>query len=270
MKEKTQYTSGMGEGIHMRPSRVLHKLRNGEVASCIKINTSDPRIVEIVAMSGFDAVWLCNEHVPGDMLNIENQARAAKLHDCDPILRCRRGSYSDHIIGYEMDCVAVIVPHVMNLADAKRVVEMTKFPPVGKRAVDGGNADGAYCMVDFNEYLETANKERFNILQIEDPDVLPDLEAIAELPGVDMLFFGPGDFSVATGKPGQVNDPEIQAIRERVAKVARAAGKHAGTPAGPANMKQLADMGYNFLTCGADIIGINLYAREMLKAYEQI
>ena len=54
---------------------------------------------------------------------------------------------------------------------------MTKFPPLGRRACDGGNADGAYCRVDLADYVANANRERFVIFQIEDPEVLPDLEA---------------------------------------------------------------------------------------------
>ena len=104
------------------------------------------------------------------------------------MVRVPRGSYSDYIKPLEMDATGILVPHIMNLEDAKRVVHMTRFHPAGRRPVDGGNADGFYTGIDFPDYLKQANEQRFVILQIEDPEPLDDLKAIAELEGYDMLF----------------------------------------------------------------------------------
>ena len=102
-----------------------------------------------------------------------------------------------------MDASGIMVPHIMSLEDAKRVVWMTRFHPIGRRPVDGGNADGAYCAVDFVQYLQEANENRFLCVQIEDPEPLDELEAIVKLDGIDIVFFGPGDFSHGIGAPGQ-------------------------------------------------------------------
>ncbi|MBA7592979.1 hypothetical protein ES708_35184 [subsurface metagenome] len=66
-----------------------------------------------------------------------------------------------------------MVPHIMSVEDAKEVIKMTRFHPVGLRPVDGGNNDAAYCTMDFNQYLKQANEQRFVILQIEDPVFAP-------------------------------------------------------------------------------------------------
>lgn len=255
----------------MRPSRVLRKIREGGVASCIKVNASCPRVVEVIAASGIDSVWLGSEHIPSDLIVLENQVRAAKIFDVDAIVRVPRGSYSDYIRGFEMDACGIMVPHVMGLEDAKKVVRMTKFMPVGRRALDGGNADGVYTRIDFNEYLETSARERFVIYQIEDPEPLEELEAIAELEGVDMLFFGPGDFSHAIGKPGEWDAPEILETRKRVANAARNAGKAAGTTTGNAEaLREYADMGYNFLNLGADVVALKSYSDEVVAAFAEL
>jgi len=127
---------------------------------------------------------------------------AAKVHDTDVMVRVARGSYSDHVKPLELDAAGIMVPHVMSLADARRVVSMTRFHPIGRRPVDGGNADGSYCAVDSLTYFREANRERFVCVQIEDPEPLDDLDAIAALDGIDMLFFGPADFSQGIGAPG--------------------------------------------------------------------
>ena len=76
-----------------RRSRLLEKLRRGELASLLKINLSDPRVVEIAGLTGADGVWLCTEHVPGDWLNLENQIRAARIHDVDTLVRVGRSIF---------------------------------------------------------------------------------------------------------------------------------------------------------------------------------
>ncbi len=246
----------------MRKSRVLRKLRNGEVVNSFKTNYTDCRMVEVVAHYGFDCVWLCMEHVPNDLSVVEHAVYAAKAYDCDLLCRVPRGSYSDYIKPLEMDCAGIMVPHVMSLEDAKNVVSMTRFPPMGKRPVDGGNADGFFCNVPFEDYLKQANEERFVILQIEDPEAVENLEAIAELEGYDMLFFGPGDYSVTIGVPGQLRHPEVEKVRRRVADVARKHGKFAGTVGRIDNRQELIDMGYTFINVGSAVGGFNQYVRE--------
>ncbi len=251
----------------MRPSRVLRRIRDGHVARCLKLNTHDPRVTEIFAQAGADALWLCMEHVATTWEQAENQIRAAKLHDTDTILRVARGSYSDYVRGLEIDAAGLMVPHVMGPDDAIAVRDMTKFAPLGRRAVDGGNADALYTKLGLSDYLHQANRERFVCHQIEDPEALDQMEAIAEIDGVDALFFGPGDLSVAMGIPGQINDPAIESARRELAAIARRHGKIAATVCAPDRIGELADMGYNFLSVGADVVGLNQYAERTLAAF---
>lgn len=251
--------------MNFRKSRVLNKLRNDEVVTCTKINFADPRVTEIASMSGFDCLWLDMEHVPTDWASIENQIRSAKIYDVDVMVRVRKGSYSDYLGPLEADAAGIMVPHLISLQEAKEIVKNTRFHPIGFRPVDGGNADGKYCMLDFNEYLEKANKERFITVQIEDVEPLNELEQIAELEGIDMIFFGPGDFSQSIGKPGQMDAPEVIETRKRVAQVSRKAGKYPATVGSPENFQQLVDMGYQFISIGADVVGLANYFKGLLS-----
>lgn len=250
----------------MRESRVLRKLRAGEVVTSFKLNLSDIRAAELVARFGFDVLWTCMEHVPNDWSTIEAQIAAAKVYDVDVVCRVARGSYSDYVRPLEMDATGIMVPHVMSEKDAVSVVSMTKFPPVGRRAVDGGNTDGGFCNVPFLTYLETANRERFTVLQIEDPEALDQLDAIAAVDGYEILLFGPGDFSCALGVPGQTDHPEVRRAREMVVQAAHRHGKFAGTVGSPANRQELIDMGFVFLNVGADVVGLSGYCAEVASA----
>src|SRR6266487_1075440 len=156
--------------VSLRPSRVLQKIRAGKPAFSTKINTGDARIVEIAAMSGFDCIWLDREHCPNDLRAIEEQIRAALMHGADVIVRVARGSYSEHIWPLEMNATGIMVPHLMSAADAQQVARMTKFHPLGRRAMDGGNADGAFAAIPTEQYVKQANEQRFVVCQIEDPE----------------------------------------------------------------------------------------------------
>lgn len=254
--------------MQMRRSKVLEKLRKGEKVSCIKINLSDAKVCEIAALAGFDCVWVDQEHIGQDWSILAAEIWATKAHDTDILVRVPRGAYNNYIKPLELDATGIMVPHILSLADAREIVFHTKFHPVGRRAIDGGNADGGYTGVDFNEYLRQANEQRFVVLQIEDPEPLEELEAIAALPGYDMLFFGPGDFSQGIGAPGVWDHPTLLETRKRVAALARKYGKFAGTVGGPGNLTALNDMGYQFVSVGADVVGLKNYYGELLKSFD--
>ena len=250
--------------ISMRPSRVLRKLRAGEVVLCLKVNLADVRVVEIAGIAGYDCVWADMEHVANDWAVIEQQIWAGKIRDTDVMVRVARGSYSDHVKPLELDAAGIMVPHIMDLADARRVVKMTRFHPVGRRPVDGGNADGAYCAIDALQYFRVANEQRFVCVQIEDPEPLDDLEAIASLDGIDMLFFGPADFSQGIGAPAVWDHPLLIETRRRIAEVCAAHGKYAGTVGSLGNLDALVGMGYRFIGMGADVVGLGEYCKGVM------
>ena len=248
--------------MDMRKSRVLRQMRSGKVATCTKLNLSDPRAAEIAAMCGFDCVWIDLEHVPNSMKDVEDTVRAAKIYDVDVLTRVSKGCYSDIVRPLEGDSTGVMVPHLMSLEEAKQIVYYTKFHPIGRRPIDGGNADGAYCLVSGTDYIRQANEERFTVVQIEDPEPLAELEEICALPGIDMIFFGPADFSQGIGAPNS-SDPRIDETRRLVAATARKHGKFAGTVGGAANFDKLVEMGYTFISVGADVVALSKYWRDI-------
>lgn len=251
--------------MNMRKSRVLRRLRNGEVVVSTKVNLNDPRVVEIAAACGFDVVWLDMEHVPTDWGFIENGIRAAKIHDTDIMVRVEKGSYSTYCKPFEADASGIMVPHVMSKKEAEKIVRTTRFYPLGLRPVDGGNADGQYCLVDFKDYLKQTNEEKFVCIQIEDVEALDELEEIISVEGIDMIFFGPGDFSQSIGKPGDFNAPLLLETRKKIATLCKKHNKVAATVGSPANFQELVDMGYRFISIGADVVALGNYFTSMLK-----
>ncbi|MBQ7097425.1 MAG: aldolase [Clostridia bacterium] len=251
--------------MHLRKSKVLERIKRGETALCTKLNLADPRAAEIAAMCGVDCIWIDMEHVPSDYIDLENMIRAAKLYDVDVLTRVSKGSYNDFIKPLEADSTGIMVPHLMSLEEAKKIVYFTKFHPIGRRPIDGGNADAKFCMVDTADYIKEANEERFVIVQIEDPEPMAELEEICALPGIDMIFFGPADFSQGIGNPAEVFNEETLKARRLVAETARKHGKMAGTVGGTANFKALEEEGFNFISVGADVVALSAYFKDIVN-----
>ena len=120
-------------------------------------------------------------------------------------------------------------------------------------------------MIDANEYMHDANNERFTVVQIEDPEPLDELEEICALPGIDMIFFGPADFSQGIGHPNDFANPNVLDTKKRVAECARRHGKFAGTVGSANNFDELVDMGYTFINTGSDVRALAIYFGDILK-----
>jgi len=252
--------------MNMRKSRVLEKMRNGEVAVSVKLNFADSRIVELAAICNPDCIWIDMEHVPNDNCVVENAVRAAKLYDCDILTRVSKRGYNDFIHPLEADSTGIMIPHLMSLKEAREIVYYTKFYPIGRRPLDGGNADGKFGMMNTLEYMRQANMERFTVVQIEDPEPLPELEEICALEGIDMIFFGPADFSQGIGAPCRFDDSRIHDTRKLIATVARKHGKFAGTTGNCKNIAEYAAMGYNFVNVDADVLALAQGFRLSIEA----
>lgn len=255
--------------MNMRRSKTLELLRKGKTVFSVKINSTDPRVTEIASMMGVPCIWVDLEHTANDYSVLESQIYAAKAYDTDILTRVPRGSYSDYIRPLELDAAGIMVPHIMSVEDAKNVVHMTRFYPLGRRPVDGGNADAKYCNMDQAEYNRQANDQRFLIFQIEDPEAMEQIEEIAKVPGYDMLFFGPGDFSHGIGHSGDMNHPEVRKGFEKVAAAARKYGKFAGTVGSVDNVGERTDMGYQFLNIGSDVVALGKYFKGLAGFVEK-
>jgi 4-hydroxy-2-oxoheptanedioate aldolase len=251
--------------MKISPSRIRKLLHAGQLPTVLKINLSDPRVIEIGALCGVDSVWLCTEHVPNDWLSLENQIRAARIHGIDTLVRVSRGSYSDYIRPLEAGATGIIVPHVASGAEARQIVEWVRFHPIGKRALDGGNIDGQFCLLPLADYIRSSNEDRLVILQIESPEALEQVERIAAVPGFDGLLFGPGDFSHRIGKVGRLDAPEVITARKRVAAAACANGKFAMTAGLIAPFSELVEEGYSLIGVGADVTSLAGAIKQRLQ-----
>jgi 4-hydroxy-2-oxoheptanedioate aldolase len=239
----------------MRHSRIKAKLRRGELAMLVTCHFIDPSIYEMTSLMGFDGIWLDLEHHTTSAETANELMRAARVGASDVIVRPAKGEFLRMGRLLEAGAQGVMYPRCETADEAAEVVRWAKFAPQGQRGIDGANPDNPYCFMPMAPYLTAANEHTLMMVQIESPGAVDQAEAIARVPGVDVLFVGPGDLSVLAGVPFQFNHPIVEDALRRVADAAKRAGKWWGTPCfSPEHGRKLLDMGARLIAHGADII----------------
>lgn len=215
----------------MRPSTVRTRWKQDRCAFGVAALSIDPAISEMISLMGFDFIWMDLEHSWRSLETAGNLMRAARVGAADVLARPAKGEFLRLGRMLEAGATGIMYPRCDHADEAAEVVRWMKFPPVGQRGLDGAGADVPYAALDVAPYVRQANENTWLLVQIEDPQALEQVESIARVPGVDGLFFGPGDFSLHAGIPGQFDHPMLKDAARRVAGAARAAGKVWGMPA---------------------------------------
>ena len=232
----------------------MQKLRSGGFVKVAGVSrVTEPWLIEVIGGIGYDVVWFDMEHRPFGFDKIDPISLACRATGMDLMVRIRKTGYESPMRALEFGANGLMIPHCHSAAEARQWVEWTRFPPLGKRGMDGAGADADYGSADMQEYLKHAREEVFLVLQIEDKEAVECIEDIAAVEGVDLLFIGPGDLSLSYGVPFQFDHPLLQKATERVAEAVRKAGKWWGTTSGTPEAAQRAlDLGARMITAGGD------------------
>ncbi len=232
----------------MRHSRILQTIAAGKVARVATLGTNLPYFPALAAHAGFDAVWVDGEHRAWDARELE--ALIARHHgvDIDCIFRPPTNSKTSLSRLLEDGVTALMMPQVNTAAEAALLVQHAKFPPLGERGLDGSGADGGYGLQKTPQYPAEANRETLLIVMIETPQALANLDDIAAVAGVDMLFMGPGDLSLRLGSTSAITDAKILAAVKQMAAACAHHGKPWGFPANdPEHARIAVDLGCRML-----------------------
>ena len=238
----------------MTRSRVLDKLRRGEFAVAAGVNrVAEPWLAEVIGRTGFDVIWFDMEHRAFAYDKIDALSLACRATGIDLMVRVRKTGYESPMRALEFGANGIMVPHVRSADEARQWVEWVRFPPLGRRGFDGAGADAEYGLANAREYLREANENVFLALQIEDKEAVEAVDEIANVPGVDLLFVGPGDLSISLGIPFEFNHPLLRQAMDRVAEATRKAGNWWGLATGSLEAAQAAvDRGARLVTAGND------------------
>ena len=224
---------------------------------------------ECVGIGGMDFVVVDTEHGPFEAETAMLAVMAAERRGCTPLVRARDLSRPAILKLLDVGAMGVIVPDVHTVEEVKQLVEYAKYYPLGRRGFAPTLASGYGFdreAADVESYFALCNRETLLIPQCETAEALEHIEEIAAMEGVDGIFVGPYDLSVALGKPARMDNPELLAAIARVLAACKANGKlsmiYAGDAAGSARLFR---QGFDCVACGMDSI-LLIQAAKQLKA----
>jgi 4-hydroxy-2-oxoheptanedioate aldolase len=259
-------------------NRALAKLRAGELVKLyVTGNFATPRHVDFICRSGqFDALWFDLEHFDLPTQEVAMLNFVARAYPVTTIARFKASDYQSVMRILETGVGGIMCSMVASAAEARQIVQWAKFnnpqpapgEATGQRGWNGGNIDGAYATMPALDYIRHQNTQTMVICQIENEAALAEARAIAAVPGVDGIFFGPGDFSVSIGLPGQIRHARVLAAMKEVAAAVAAAGKWWGTVAvGPEMCAEVQALGARLICPGGDIKIMQGGLRELVKTF---
>lgn len=193
------------------------RLAAGECVLGCFVRYPDPGLAELVALQGFDFLVLDGEHGTLEPRECENMVRAAELRGATPVVRVPTNQPPVILRFLDTGAQGVHVPLVASAADADAAVRAVKYGPRGGRGLAGVRAASYGQVEPLAEYVRRANEETLVVVQIETRQALDEVEAIAAVDGVDVVFVGPTDLSQALGVTGETAHPQLEEAFERVA-----------------------------------------------------
>lgn len=248
---------------------IKEKMGRGEPSIGTWMSMAHPSIAEILAMAGYDFVVVETEHTAIDVSEVLRLLIAIEQRGAVPLVRLAGIDPVQAKAVLDSGAAGVLVPMVNTKADAELAVQMTRYPPLGRRGIGLARAQG--YGEHFDEYVANANDDSLLIVQIEHKDAVANIEEILSVPGIDGTFIGPYDLSMSLGIPGQLDHPEVVSAKQKVLDATLACGLVAGVHlvlpgSAAADCAVAIAAGYRFLALGTDILFLGDGARSLRGA----
>jgi 2-keto-3-deoxy-L-rhamnonate aldolase RhmA len=208
----------------------------------------------IAAATGFDWLFIDTEHGALSVQEASQISIAALSQGITPIVRVCKDAVFEGTRALDNGAMGVVVPHVDTAEEAAEVVRAYRFPPIGMRS--WGGPPFAYGMASVNpaEAQAELNADILVVCMIETPEAVANAEAIAAVPGVDVLLFGTSDLTATMGIAGQFGHPDVRKAYEKVGAACAKHGKVMGM-GGVYDEKVAPDyirLGARFILSGSD------------------
>jgi 4-hydroxy-2-oxoheptanedioate aldolase len=260
----------------MTGAEFKQQLRQGTPKMGLFLNSHSPTIAEQLAHSGYDWLLIDTQHGPMDREKLSAMICAIASGGAKSMVRV--GGYDDRAgIQQALDLGAdgVLVPYINTAAEARQAVSCARYPTAGTRSVyfpqRSTNKDGLLG------YVGNANKNVIVALQVETASCIENMEEIAAVPGVDLLFLGQNDLCMSMGLyekyefPHMYTSPELGAATQKLADEARKNQVILGVFLfGTTRVGEFLEKGFTFISIGNDLHHVLTQAAAYVKEMETI
>ena len=262
----------------LRTNLLLENMRAGRVEHLYSMgNFASPRHVDYVGATGkFQSIWFDLEHFDMSMEELAVMNMVARAFPITTIARFKALDYQSVMRVMETGVGGIMCSMVESAEEAQNIVRWAKFrnptpapgEVTGLRGWNGGGPDARYGTVAHSDYVRHQNTESAIICQIETPEAVGRLEEIASVPGVDGLFFGPGDYAHRIGHLGKITHPEVISAMKLVAEACKRHGRFLGTIGiGREHYQQVRQLGAQLICPGGDMRVMSYGMRELINTF---
>jgi 2-keto-3-deoxy-L-rhamnonate aldolase RhmA len=251
-------------------NKLKKTLLSGKPAIGCWLSTGSPVAAEIIANVGYDAVVVDHEHGPADLMNAVSLMQACAEAGPTPTMRV---PWNDMVYikrALDIGMLGILVPYVQNAAEAKAAVASCHYPPKGVRGVAPHAARCSRWNIRLEEYMAAWPRELLLMVQIETAEAVENIEAIAAVEGVDMLFLGPSDLTASIGRFGQLDHPDSIKLLDKAEAKMRKSGKLMGTVTRPGQtVNWTFERGYHFVVAGSDFGLLRQAAQTQVNGFRK-
>jgi 4-hydroxy-2-oxoheptanedioate aldolase len=226
-------------------TRLPRLLREQRPLAGMFIGFPSAALVEMCGYAGFDFVIIDNEHGPASFGTTESLIRAARCSGTIPVVRAEEPD-----LGRVLDAGAsgVQVPAVNTAAQAQRIVDACKYPPVGRRSAAFTTRAGGFTFFGGAAQIKRVNEGIAIILMIETVEAYRNVDAIVEVKGIDALFIGLSDLAISMGHAGDNHHPQVREAVDTIVTRCVRGGLGCGLlAANAADFRRYSDMGAKYL-----------------------
>jgi len=232
------------------------------------LGLGSPHITEMFGHAGFDWLVLETEHSAVDIEGVEHMLMAMSGTAAIPIVRVTRADPLEIGRALDVGAMGVIVPMVRTALDVQMIVSSTRYPPEGARGF--GPLRASRYGQDYHDYLNRANDNLVVAIIVETKEAIENLEEIAAVPGLDVMFLGLYDLCLSYGL--NPNAMPFSKIDERIDQVLEAGTRH-GVAVGigvgsPEELRNRRDQGFRFLSYGTDYFLLSAAVQAGIEAFQ--
>jgi 2-dehydro-3-deoxyglucarate aldolase len=237
------------------------RLKAGETLLGSMVTLPVAAVAEILALVGFDWLFIDGEHGPLETAEILAMLQAAgdRIACIVRVPGAEEGPIKKIL---DQGTEGIIVPQVNTALQAASVVRFARYSPRGSRGVGLSRAHG--YGLQFQQYLETANDRIAVIVQAEHVRAVENIESIVKVEGIDAILIGPYDLAASLGKMGRIDDPAVTGAIDHVTKTCQSAGMPLGYFGVSAEaVRPYLGRGYTLIAAGADTLFLSGAAQRL-------
>ena len=194
---------------------IRKKMERNQLCFGTHCSTTEPWYYEMCGFLGYDYVWIDNEHAGMTMPMVQNAIVATNAGGCAAFVRVQNHDIANVKPVLEVGPDGIIFPMVNTPEEAEKCVSVCTYPPKGIRGFGPLRAI-QYGNMPLDTYLEQVDQSILKLMQCEHVDAVNHLDEILEVPGVDGIICGPMDLSASINKMGQLTDPEVLELMQRI------------------------------------------------------